>query len=392
MLPHIARVLRLTQFLALLLVVSLGAALYGVLADFREAGHWVEHTHEVIDDLGQVRAETMRTALWLRNDLSAPDKAALEQAHTAAARAQQVATRLVELTADNPAQNQRLQALEVELSKVLGAELDAALRAQREGPAVRRPPVTASAASPTTRELHGLLDQAEQVERALLHSRSQLENERLALLQRLLAGGGLLFAGFMGWAIKYSARLLRVGHEEAHQLKTEAQHDPLTGLLNRRGLQAQLSALAREPRGQGHSVAVLAFDLDDFKPINDRYGHAAGDEVLQEVARRLQQQCRGGDLVARPGGDEFIVVLRSMATGLDAETVAQRIRTRLMTPLPLGTAVLRMGTSIGIAMLHEDGDTLEALLQVADERLIAAKQAARKQVHSGTQILELVGD
>ncbi|MEH0935793.1 GGDEF domain-containing protein [Micromonospora psammae] len=144
------------------------------------------------------------------------------------------------------------------------------------------------------------------------------------------------------------------------QLRTLAALDPLTGALNRRGL----ADFARELPGGGRpGPSLLCLDLDDFKLVNDRLGHAAGDELLQRTVAAVRGALRDGDAVARVGGDEFVVVL----VDADAATT-ETVRTRI------GAAVRHhTGVSIGAATAPQDGNTLEALMQVADQRLYRVK-------------------
>ncbi len=176
------------------------------------------------------------------------------------------------------------------------------------------------------------------------------------------------------------ARLLRSGHT-----------DFLTGWHNRRYLQFRLKEeLARAAR-DGTSLACLMLDIDHFKRVNDSHGHAAGDDVLREIAQRVESQVRASDVAARYGGEEFVVLLP--ATGRQAaETLAERIRAAIAaTPIPItGGGEVTITASIGIASCaapgtHADLKTLgESLLARADVALYRAKSAGRDRVCSDT--------
>ncbi|MBY6186474.1 sensor domain-containing diguanylate cyclase [Marinobacter hydrocarbonoclasticus] len=153
-----------------------------------------------------------------------------------------------------------------------------------------------------------------------------------------------------------------------------ASTDPLTGLANRRHFQEHCrEALARSQRN-GTPLSLLYLDLDDFKNVNDRYGHEAGDAVLARVAQRLQQCLRNGDLLARLGGDEFVVVLER-AEMEQAQALAHRIHQSMSKPvvLPKGERV-RQKVSIGLASHPQDGSDAEALIHAADQQMYQAKQ------------------
>jgi len=154
-------------------------------------------------------------------------------------------------------------------------------------------------------------------------------------------------------------------------------HDALTGLPNRHLLQDRIEqALIHDARSQ-KQMAVLFIDLDHFKTINDSLGHDIGDLLLQAVAKRLVDCVRSEDTVARQGGDEFIVVLNSIAESLDAAKVAQKILDALMHPFHIGNNELHICGSIGIAVSPEDGTNAETLLKNGDTAMYHAKENGR---------------
>jgi diguanylate cyclase (GGDEF)-like protein/PAS domain S-box-containing protein len=160
-----------------------------------------------------------------------------------------------------------------------------------------------------------------------------------------------------------------------------AHHDPLTGLANRLLLRARLADAIERARRSGGRLAVLMLDLYRFKNINDSLGHPAGDEVLAEVARRLSGALRASDLLARPGGDEFVVVIEELSARQEAGWVAAKLHAALATPLPAEAHTLYPGASIGISLFPEHGADADALLVSADAALYEAKQAGRDSTH-----------
>jgi diguanylate cyclase (GGDEF)-like protein/PAS domain S-box-containing protein len=161
-----------------------------------------------------------------------------------------------------------------------------------------------------------------------------------------------------------------------------AAHDALTSLLNRHGLEGGLSAVFSEQSSEkAASTALLQIDLDYFKQVNDTYGHEAGDRVLYQVARILERSVRRTDLIARPGGDEFVVVLVGIGSPAKAMAIAQKIVAAVSKPIDLGDGnSAGIGASIGIAFIKESGDSPAALLRRADQAMYAAKQAGRGRV------------
>jgi diguanylate cyclase (GGDEF)-like protein/PAS domain S-box-containing protein len=166
----------------------------------------------------------------------------------------------------------------------------------------------------------------------------------------------------------------RQAEERAQHL---ADHDALTGLPNRRLLEDRLTqALALSQRNR-KQTAVMFVDLDRFKAINDTLGHAAGDQVLKEVAQRLVRQLRIGDTVCRVGGDEFVVVLPEAKRSSDAANVAQKIIETLSVPIQVVDRELTVTPSIGIAVFPDDGRDAESLISNADAAMYHAKVSGR---------------
>jgi len=162
--------------------------------------------------------------------------------------------------------------------------------------------------------------------------------------------------------------------ERERRVRHEADHDPLTGLANRRVLERALRATVARAGGTGQQVAVLLVDLDGFKAINDRYGHAAGDRALREVAERLEGVVRERDLVARVGGDEFVVMLPDLAGSPDAaEALRERVGAALRRPFELRDGVVALSATIGLARFPDQATTPRGLLDVADREMYERK-------------------
>jgi diguanylate cyclase (GGDEF)-like protein len=164
-------------------------------------------------------------------------------------------------------------------------------------------------------------------------------------------------------------------HERS--LHALAHTDPLTQLPNRRRFEQALEGAANRSRPGDRDCALLYLDIDFFKQINDRYGHATGDDVLVEFARRLRAGMRSTDLVARLAGDEFTVLLHDVRCESDVERVARKILDAVAEPFVLAGRTLNVGTTIGIGLASGGSIDPRALMETADRALYAAKEAGR---------------
>jgi diguanylate cyclase (GGDEF)-like protein/PAS domain S-box-containing protein len=167
-----------------------------------------------------------------------------------------------------------------------------------------------------------------------------------------------------------------------------AHHDKLTGLPNRAFFEETLELAISRARRHGHGIAVLDLDLDNFKLVNDSLGHRAGDQLLVQLAERLRETTRDTDLVARQGGDEFLMLLSDLEGGpalhdesdgarIVAESVARRIQRTLQEPFVLDGTAIRASGSIGVALFPQDGVDPETLLRNADTAMYEAKRFTR---------------
>lgn len=169
-------------------------------------------------------------------------------------------------------------------------------------------------------------------------------------------------------------RVLAELKDSKRQSDYAAMHDPLTGLPNRLLLNDRLrSSLALAER-RHEQVAVLFLDLDEFKKVNDRFGHVAGDSVLVEVAERIEAALRRCDTASRIGGDEFVIVLNGIRSEADIEKVANAIVEGVSSPMSIEGVHLEIGASVGWAIYPRDGEDGDALLARADATMYQAKK------------------
>jgi len=164
------------------------------------------------------------------------------------------------------------------------------------------------------------------------------------------------------------------------QLRQQAIHDPLTGLYNRQPLQEFFDRELSLAERNGRCVSAVMADLDHFKDVNDRYGHLAGDEVLRMFGDLMTHSYRASDVLCRYGGEEFLVVLPDLTLDLACARTEQLRAAIESTPIALGTSLVHVTASFGIATFPQHGRSRETLIAAADRALYAAKKAGRNQV------------
>ena len=202
-----------------------------------------------------------------------------------------------------------------------------------------------------------------------------------AMLLLLLIEGIFLFRPAakrirLGWRERERRHSVERNYDQ-ERLNYLAQFDPLTGLANRSLLWDRLDHAIVRARREGEIVTLMFVDLDDFKAVNDQYGHGTGDALLKIVAERLEGAVRESDTVARLGGDEFTVMLEGQHRPEFAGIVAQKLLDALAVPYRIGGREIFMTASIGIVVYPLDGDVVDDLVRDADTAMYAAKQAGR---------------
>lgn len=164
-----------------------------------------------------------------------------------------------------------------------------------------------------------------------------------------------------------------------------AHHDPLTGLPNRALFQDRLKMALRRAHREKELLALFFLDLRDFKTVNDDMGHAAGDEVLREVARRLKSELRESDTASRLGGDEFTVIANNIRHSADVGVISRKLVAAVARPLEVNGETLSLAVDIGAAVYPQDGDEPERLLARADEAMYLAKHNERAPGRGGSK-------
>jgi diguanylate cyclase (GGDEF)-like protein len=235
--------------------------------------------------------------------------------------------------------------------------------------------------SPSPKDIQATLDEISlineeltPIENRFVDALSEASRSAYLLLQRTLfaATPGLLILGTV-----LSLRILQQRKREDERVHHIAFHDDLTSLPNRLMLAQRLDQALSRHRRAAMRLAILHMNLDRFKVINDSLGHEAGDSLLRQVADRLRAQTREGDMVARVGGDEFVVLMENCGNSVDISACAQRLVEQLSLPYVLDQKDCHVTLSIGISIFPADGSNSQTLLKAADVAMYRAKETGR---------------
>ena len=165
--------------------------------------------------------------------------------------------------------------------------------------------------------------------------------------------------------------------QRQHKLEFLANHDPLTGLPNRILLADRLQLAIARAKRTSEIFAVCYLDLDGFKPVNDRFGHVAGDQLLCELAKRFKNIVRSNDTFARVGGDEFVIMLGEMKSPDDCKAILDRLLEDVKQPVHIGNNTVHVTASIGVAIFPDNGSDSETLLKLADQAMYVVKESGK---------------
>ncbi len=372
------RVLRKGVLIFALIITALIAMIFYQHQRSAEGVRSVDHTRQVIVYIDALRTYLLNLDTAVRKFAESGNRNYLDPSLICRESPCPRAEELIALIGANDVQAARLgrlPALQSALETGFGA-----LQQQRQA---------AGDTAPAERDLAGFDKSAiEQIHRILIETEreelNQLETREAARIHDQTLSSALLgMAGlWTGLALiglyRETTRLIRAGIDAEQTIRQLSLHDPLTGLANRRFLHENERHLIAGARRSRTKMAVLVVDLDNFKSVNDRFGHAAGDEVLVSSAERMKQLVREADVIARFGGDEFVIVLDQVEDAAAAREVASRVVESLSQPMPLADGrTASIGASVGIAICCFDGETMDDLLRKADAALYAAKREGK---------------
>ena len=369
-LRRVARVLQVSQIVAFLLLVGTSALLWRNIEDFRRADLWVDHSQRVQAQIDMVRVTVQRGGLALRNFAISPRTEFIDGLAASSVDAKSAAALLEALVSDNAKQALRAHEVNSEATEIVGWYQSSEVIARRDGAEELRASLGTRVSIDASARLRQLLDEMETEEQQLLEQRRRDRDLGFRSIKRWSGAVILLFLLFTVGAIVHASKLVSLGRQGLKELQASAERDALTGLFNRRAFEALGLRLAGKP------IAVVAFDLNDFKPVNDRHGHAAGDAVLRAIGARLLEQSRRGDIAARVGGDEFLILLPGAHDEVTLRAVAERVLSAISTPIEFEGVEHRVGASIGFAWTSGDAE-LGKLVQTADQMSYQVKREGK---------------
>jgi diguanylate cyclase (GGDEF)-like protein len=358
--------------------IAAGFLTYRSISRLEEASSWTDHTYDVLVLLGTLQTQLLEFESNQRGYVLTGDERYFKPEARFDSAIRRSFGELRAMTADNPVQQRNLQRFGKLLDSRISV-LNYTLHLYEQGG------LKSAIAAMQTNDgknlmdaIHGVLDDTGAEERRLLvlrRAEEQASRNNNNMIIVLAAAGTSVFLLFIILLVRDDLAARTKLHEA---LEILAMQDALTGLPNRVAFQEGLNrALARATRNQ-RKLAVLVFDLDGFKAINDKFGHHAGDEMLKTIARRLKKSLRASDFIARIGGDEFILLLDEVAGHPEAGAAAAKIIEVVSQPVDLGIGKEGyVSASVGICMFPEDEVRSDRLIQLADEAMYRAKQAGK---------------
>jgi diguanylate cyclase (GGDEF)-like protein len=356
---------------AIAALIILSGIAYWLCLDEIEAADRIHHTVEVIGSLEAVERSALDVESTARAFLLTGDESDLAQYEAVVPALVDRAELFMGLTRDNPSQQRRAKLLEIQIAGLIGA-MEQQVRGKRHGATM-----SSVLGRKAMRDLRTTISAAADEEGQLLKDRKAARDRSIRLvLISIVALAIMAFAllTVIARGIQIGFALRKTVADRTYRL---AYRDSLTGLPNRRMLSDELARRLPAAKADGYRCAVMYLDLDGFKKVNDTLGHAAGDQLLRQVASVLKRQVRRDDVVFRLGGDEFVIVLARIEAAADAEQVAAKVVASLSEPLEIDGNPVNVTTSVGVSIFPDHFASAEELTRAADSALYKAKAAGK---------------
>jgi len=367
------------SLLGLLLVGTMIAVaawlVLSALATMNTIATRLEYNGQLISAIQALEAHLVDVETGERGYLITGNERYLEPYHEALQELDDHRRKLAGLVAGTPLEASWLPELSARIERKLTIARGN-VAARKQGFEVARQRLLAAGGKREMDAIRHLLDEQSEVAERDVRQLWDEQKQALSELLRKLALAALLLIGALLFIHFRLRREMRRRHEAEVQVEHLATHDSLTGLPNRRWLVVQLEQALKRCERHQRMAALLFLDLNGFKPVNDRHGHQAGDEVLQQVAVRLQHLIRASDFVARLGGDEFVVFIEDIAGDGEVCRVIDKITAEIARPFRLPSGIeVGLSTSIGVALYPRDGAEMDGLMSHADTAMYAAKES-----------------
>lgn len=360
--------------LSFVLVISMIWMAGGALTRLSDNTGRLIHSNTVMDTLDSIMIHMVDMEAGERGYIIANNDDFLDPHRHALGIVYELRDELVRLLAEDPSEQGRL----ADITK----HIDTKVAVSRANVEARKHSFEAArdriAEGIGKREMDALRKTVKEMSQSQSKRRDRLRSQREATmneLKRNMMIASVLFVVMLICLYFYLLRMARLMHEAEQQATHLAAHDVLTGLPNRRLMLEHLNQAIQRCVRHKKGMALLFLDLNGFKPVNDKYGHEAGDEVLKHVARRLSDTMRASDMVARLGGDEFVVLAEDIADKDDMCDIARKIHAEIERPILLREwGEVAVSSSIGVAIYPQDGEDMETLLSNADTAMYEAKR------------------
>lgn len=365
----------LFAFFALIVINFISISTYRQMQDLREETEWVKHTYNVIRTSDRVYFNILQLGISSRAYLLTRDEQYLKEIDNFKILVFGDLGQLKSLTSDNPSQQKRLETYDAVIKNRFTL-IESIIRLLETNKTTHLMIVNeVKESSELTQQIHDIHDQINSEEQRLLKERVKDVNEHSKMVEfyTLLSDQISNIILLIGLGLLLYQLKLRTDAED--KLKHLAYHDTLTGLVNRSYLKKRVNEAIQIALRHGEEIAILFIDLDNFKSINDEYGHDVGDHVLKILSKRLLENVRTIDTVCRLGGDEFIVILSGIKSKEDVEIAIEKITTLMKHQISFENYCFFMTASIGVSVYPEDGRDHLTLIKNADVAMYRAKQA-----------------
>jgi diguanylate cyclase (GGDEF)-like protein len=363
----------LTLCIAFIAIILITLITFAQIKELSEANSWVEHTHEVIDDIQFIYQNILEAEATDRAFIITRDPEFINKDKEHLNNINLYLDKIENLTVDNPIQQQRIKNYKVlvkerfnflsllyqEISKTTTNDIEIKNIVEKGS----------YLSSNIKKETNNIIF----TEESLLKRRNEILLNHAQKVERFTILWGILTSAFLIGGAIFLNKQLKLRAEAEEQLKHLAYHDMLTGLVNRAYLEQRIEDSIKISQRQKEKMALVYMDLNNFKDINDTMGHDVGDYVLQILSSRLVRKIRGNDTVGRLGGDEFVIIITGIQNNDDIKIILDKITNILEEKISFMGHDFILSASIGVSIYPDDGSSAIELMKKADIAMYSEK-------------------